>query len=334
MKNYKIYRFFYLFLLCILVVSCSSDDDVDMQDTLIYVNPKQGNSQVALNISYTQIKESNLNYILLPVKATGRVTKDTKVSLAVDESLVESYNNAKETNYVLLPSSAYSIAKSDINLASGSNISADSIQIIFDKNYIESNFNQFITATYILPIKISSVQTADQAVKVSTNLNVFYVIVDLSLTGFVAETSVKPGNSIDRSAWTAESKHSYSYGSAQSSYDNDLATSWVIQSSGGAHGIYYDLQNVHKLKGFSLVSSYTLYNYYNCVMGGFSVGISTDGAKWTDLGSVETTVVDGKTVDGIYQFAGVLDARYVRILPNKFLNSYNLASIAEIYFYE
>lgn len=335
MKTYKIHTFIYLFIACLFWASCSSDDDTETLDPIIYLNTKQGDSQVAVNINYKRLKESSdLNYILLPVKATGRVNQETKVILETDESLVKSYNDAKGTEYEVLPSSAYSIGKNSLSIASGSNISVDSVQIAFNKTFIEEHFTGFINTTFILPIKISSVQTGDKNIRVSSNLNVVYAIVDFSLTGFVSETSVKPGVSIDRSAWTSESRHSYAYGPAQNSYDGDLSTSWVIQSGNSSHGIYYDMSEVHKVKGFSLVSSYILYGYYNCVLAGFSIGVSADGVNWTDLGSVEPVIENNEKVDAIYQFAEPLEGRYVRILPDKFSNSYNLASIAEVYFYE
>ena len=335
MKTYKIHTFIYLFIACLFWTSCSSDDDTETLDPIIYLNTKQGDSQVAVNINYKRLKESSdLNYILLPVKATGRVNQETKVILETDESLVKNYNDAKGTEYEVLPSSAYSIGKNSLSIASGSNISADSVQIAFNKSFIEEHFTAFINTTFILPIKISSVQTGDKNIRVSTNLNVVYAIVDFSLTGFVSETSVKPGTSIDRSVWTSESRHSYTYGPAQNSYDGDLSTSWIIQSSNSSHGIYYDMSKAHKVKGFSLVSSYILYGYYNCVLSGFSIGVSADGVNWTDLGSVEPVIENNEKVDAIYQFAEPLESRYVRILPDKFSNGYNLASIAEIYFYE
>jgi hypothetical protein len=335
MKTYKIHILLYLFVTCLFLASCSSDDDTETLDPIIYLNTKQGDSQVAVNINYKRLKESSdLNYILLPVKATGRVNQETKIILETDESLVKSYNDTKGTEYEILPSSAYSIDKNSVSIASGGNISTDSLQIVFNKKFIEEHFTGFVNTTFILPIKISSVQTGDKNVKVSTNLNVVYTIVDFSLTGFVSEVSVKPGTSIDRSVWTSESRHGYSYGPAKNSYDSDLSTSWVIQSSNTSHGIYYDMGKAHKVKGVSLVSSYILYEYYNCVLAGFSIGVSTDGANWTDLGSVEPVIKNNEKVDAIYQFAEPLEARYVRILPNKFLNSNNLASIAEIYFYE
>lgn len=335
MKTYKIHTFLYLFIACLFWVSCSSDDDTETLDPIVYLNTKQGDSQVPVNINYKRLKESSdLNYILLPVKSTGRVNQETKVVLETDELLVKSYNDKEGTDYQILPSSAYSIGKNSLNIASGSNISADSVQISFNKAFIDENFIGLINTTFILPIKISSIQTGDKNIKVSTNLNVVYAIVDFSLTGFVSETSEKPGTPIDRSVWTSESRHSSSYGPAQNSYDGDLSTSWVIQSRNSSQGIYYDMNKIHKIKGLSLISSYTLFGYYDCVLAGFSIGVSTDGVDWTDLGSVEPIIDNNKKVDVIYQFAEPLEGRYVRILPDKFSNSYNLTSIAEIYFYE
>ncbi|MDR1882278.1 MAG: DUF1735 domain-containing protein [Prevotella sp.] len=334
MKICKIYIFFYLSALCLPFAGCGSDDNVDAPDTIIYSNNKQGDSQVAVDISYDRIRESGLNYMLLPVKATGKVSRETKVYLEVDTSLIKGYNAAKGTNRASLPPGAYSVEKTSLNIASGNSVSADSMRIVFNKSFIEKHLTELVKATYVIPVKISSVQTEDKTVRLSANLNVFYVVVDFSLTGFVAKASEKPGTSIDRSGWAAESRHLAPFGSAESSFDNDLSTSWGIMSGDASHGIYYDLKKTHKLKGFSLISSFMLYDSYNCVMAGFNVGISVDGANWTYLGSMAPVILDGKKVDAIYKFEQALEARYVRILPDKFLSVYKFASIAEIYFYE
>lgn len=86
------------------------------------------------------------------VSATGEVTEDITVSIAVDNSLVEKYNEAHKTSYYALPESAISLEKSSVVIKAGSAASETSLlSVVSTDDFVDGRI-------YVIPVTITGVK--------------------------------------------------------------------------------------------------------------------------------------------------------------------------------
>ncbi|HEX7756386.1 MAG TPA: DUF1735 domain-containing protein [Niabella sp.] len=92
-------------------------------------------------------------YINLQYAGAGNTNQDIVVNLAVDQAVLDRYNEENNTDYVLPPADVFSIP-AKVTIKGGTNVVTDSVKITRTADY---NFD----LAYALPIKITSVSTND-----------------------------------------------------------------------------------------------------------------------------------------------------------------------------
>ena len=85
------------------------------------------------------------------VSATGPVSEDVKISLKIDNSLVEKYNKQYRTSYYALPDNATALDKKEVVIEKGATSSEASLFRIVSRDAFEDG------RIYIVPVTITAV---------------------------------------------------------------------------------------------------------------------------------------------------------------------------------
>ena len=139
-------RYFVVLLTVLAFTACDSEGD------------KFDYDKVGLLISGTeQVPVQRFTVDELPaayavtVKATRRLPKDVTVRLAIDTSLVRTYNAAHGTAYYAVPLSCVKLDDSEVTIQQGEALStAAQVRVIDTQGFIEG-------ATYVIPVTIQQV---------------------------------------------------------------------------------------------------------------------------------------------------------------------------------
>lgn len=86
------------------------------------------------------------------VSATGEVDKDITVEIAIDNSLVEKYNNDNKTSYYSLPDNALKLEKNQVVIKAGSASSeASLLTIVSTEDFVDGRI-------YMIPVTIKNIK--------------------------------------------------------------------------------------------------------------------------------------------------------------------------------
>lgn len=102
-----------LCIMLLLLVSCQ--EAVEHKDVILFTGTE---SSPVIRFSADQPSS-----IGLTVSATGKVTADTKVSVAVVPELLDSYNKKNDRTFILLPKESYELDMNEIVIKAGKNVS-------------------------------------------------------------------------------------------------------------------------------------------------------------------------------------------------------------------
>ena len=176
-------------------------------------------------------------------------TKDIDVELAIDNSLISSYNTANSTAYEAAPSGLVTLKEDKVTIARGQ--SSVSFKYILDvsKFYKDGALTEF--TSYLVPIKVKSVSVKG----LELGESVLYVPV----TPLVEKTLMGPWNVIegadlcygrepDRPAWAAKYL-------VDRMVDGDLTTEWIsIWEHDNVYPLVFafDLGDSHLFKKFKI----------------------------------------------------------------------------------
>lgn len=202
-----------VFLLLIIgFYSCKNDEHFDFEGNsgIIYLREQIGSAQNPAKGSIINTPRGSFGLVdvKFPVKSTMPANQVVEVTLALNNSLVESYNRQFNTNYSTLDASVLTLDNSKLRIESGMFISKDSINVRIS----DSKFSELKEGNYLLPIQITSV-TGGMAQSVLESNTTVYIVVEVLFDN----SNIKPVSDVanegviiaDRSAWKAEYVGSY-----------------------------------------------------------------------------------------------------------------------------
>lgn len=325
MRKLKIKHLYIVGLLCVacnLITSCS-DDELFSVDQRVYVNSGI-NGIVSLHLVDTPIgvitEQRTLGF---PVVSSRELAADAEITFKVDESLVESYNTANNSEYKVLPASCYSIKNLVVRMKQGEFTSQDSVKIEIAKPE-EVDLEE----VYLLPLTISNLTTDDKGAQVSANLNTIYLKIDKEYKIY-DESPISDDRLISKTGWTIFSNNGTSEGNMQNLIDGDVATPWLAYYSPIV--VTIDTKVIQDIIGFAFCPYYGIYGTYYSAQT-ISVSASDDDNDYTDLVIDANVKADGNSQNPVYNYIKLyssVKARYLRITfanPNSFvgLNEINL----------
>ncbi len=194
--------------------SCSDDEKYYMEgnpDNLIYFRAGEANTNVyTATVQHTPVGDySNLN-IKIPVYVQRTVSNSTKVTVALDNALVDEYNTKNGTTYPALPEGALEIQKASVTLGANEYSSSDSIEA----RLVEAQLPTLTEPEYLTAFRIVDVNGSGKAseersviyVKVQTGNGYIHVTNNDEVISSIAHTPIGSlGNvSIDLPAYVSQ----------------------------------------------------------------------------------------------------------------------------------
>lgn len=157
-------------------------------------------------------------------------------NIAADILLVDSFNIKNATNYLPLPTGAYSFDKTSVTIANGSRIS-DQIQVTIQPNKV--NFAK----EYLLPVTITS--ATEGKIPVSEEFKTVYYIIkgNVKTTPSVDKWTVLDASSVWQAAFPVENV-----------WDNDRNSYWHTALTGMPQWFAIDMNDYMLIEGFTWVN--------------------------------------------------------------------------------
>lgn len=288
--------------------SCNNDESYDFPgDSMnrVYIKPYTGNDFL---IVHTPVMSTSSLELKIPVYVTQNHSDNIKVTLGLDNSLIEAYNAANGTDYEAFPENSLAIENQILTVPAGSYTSSDSIHLVVNEEAI----SQLRSETgYLIPLKLENVE--GENVAVSTNMNSSYFITEVEINNSMIDEDAFDADTqgtlqTNRTGWSAyleESDNVTVSGEGASIFDNNSSTEWSLTSNQPFH-IVIDMKDSHDVT--AITASYLLYGFidYNSIVKGTKLEYSQNGTDWEELGTVP--IIYGKNV----VLYGPVPMRYIR----------------------
>jgi hypothetical protein len=301
----KCFSYCMLAVAALSFVSCSSDDSYDVYgnpDNLVYAKANVANT-FTTEVIHTPVGDMGEFKASFPVKIL-HASSGTSVSFELDQSLVDQYNKAKDTNYAALPADILDLTKAVAHIEADTVASKDSVHIAFAEG---ADLSKLTEAGYVAPLRMKV--TAGDGVA-SEERGIVYVVVTTStrLMNAGAARSEIPGEEIpvaNMASWTITpgSLADFTDNSSYSGSGIDSNTPFVI-----------DMQEVKNVGGIGLQGLYANYGVSWYGINSCKMELSVDGNEWTEAG---TASYDEMSSDNNgYQYVvlyGAVQARYIRL---------------------
>lgn len=312
MKNFKnIYLLAGALALCSVgFVSCDDDDEYDFP----------GDSR---NRVYTADHSTTYKLVQTPAGAMGSfeckipakcnkvASGDIKVTLEVDNSLIDEYNAQHGTSFLPMPDEAITIENPVMTIPAGQMVSADTTKISLVDN---QDILLTLTASegYILPVRMTTVNGGDGAPATSVKSTSFLTMSIINdAVNHGATLSDATGTPVaDRSGWSVTGN--VNIGDYSKYFDDDPKNKFTLYSDSDIELIFdmgqeYTFDAIEAKYGSGWGS---WVSYYGSFSDDTTISISSDKTKWTSVGAIENAGWKGAEY---VVFWGPLTARYIKL---------------------
>lgn len=134
------------------LTGCSDGDDFDYDKNGLLLT---GTEKV--NVQKFVVEDTPAAYSIT-VQATKKVAQDVKLTVALDPSLVDTYNEANGSSYYPIPESCVQLENSELTISAGSAIStATNVRVVSTEDFVEGR-------SYLVPVTIKQVSGGDAEV--------------------------------------------------------------------------------------------------------------------------------------------------------------------------
>lgn len=167
-----------------MLQSCSSDDTYDVTgdpDNKIYIYNQDWKSIstpanfYSFDLVNTPNGISGSVLVKFPSRSIRPVSEAVSVNAELDNSLVELYNDANDSEYLELPEDAINITEATVNMIVNSHISEDSIVVSVNNEKLAL----LPEGSYLAPIKLASISNPNVA-EISSNYNTAYILINIT----------------------------------------------------------------------------------------------------------------------------------------------------------
>lgn len=241
----NIFRYFaysFVAVAALTLGSCGDDEKYDFEgnpDNLVYFKAGEINSNVfTADVRHTPVGDFSNLTIKIPVYVQHPVSNATRVTVALDNSLVDAYNAEKGTSYPVLPEAALELQKASVTLAANEYSSTDSIEAQLAENLLGTLTEpEYMTAFRIVDVNGNGKASEERGaiyVKVQTSNDYIHVSGNDEVTGMIYHTPIgSMGNvSIDLPAYVNQAAKVGA--TATITVDNSL-----VQEYNAEHGTNY-----------------------------------------------------------------------------------------------
>jgi hypothetical protein len=306
-KHVTILRIFCVLLAVGLLAACSDDDQYTFSGdgtNRVYVNTGVhtliDHNSYSFTVLHTPIGSLGNVQVSFPVTGTVEAGTDTKVTLAIDNTLAEAFNTRNGTSYKTLPDGYATISTPVATIARGA-IASDPVTVSIPAE----RYASLQEAAYILPVRI----TAAEHAAVSADMNTVYIVVKTRITENLYDNPVAAdtaGTRIkDRSAWTATLDVPFTTGGLATLFDGST-TSHIRVVPPQPCNLVVDLGSEYSnITGIRLHSQSATYAFRT-----ITVWTSSDGTTWKSEG---TATITATTVQQYMKFYATVTAQYIKL---------------------
>lgn len=303
-----------LVLAATAITGCSDDNDYDFpgsSDKIVYTTDFSGEYKIV----QTPAGAMGAMSVPLTAKANSRPESDVTVTYAVDNDLIDAYNEEHGTSYLPLPAEALMFDKTNVTIPAGALESMDT-------TYVGLTEDADILATltdergYIIPVRMASVNGGGAKI-VSSMPTVFYLTIGITNDAVNHDGTLADSKGTAVEDWTGWSisatdftESSYGSDGIESVFDGDYTKYWEIEGNSDVMDVIVDMGKAYRFD--AIESKYNMYGYYEA--GSFKDGqkiyTSMDGTNWSSVG--EVTGVTGWLGSTSVIFWGAIEARYIK----------------------
>lgn len=232
----------------------------------------------------------------------GYPSRDIRVQFNVNETLVDSFNQANGTNYPVLPSNSYSLSKTSATISKGT-ISTEALYLGINPSISLTTFK-----SYLLPV---SIELAGQEYPVNARLKTTFYVVQATLNFADFPNYNRSGWSILGVSTEEPAEGPVNGGLGISAIDNKLNSFWHTKWAGGyglpPHWIAIDMGESHQIHGISLLGrqSNNIGKPKDIVISG-----SMNGDDWQELG---TKQLENINQEQRFFVSDMSESKYIKI---------------------
>lgn len=247
----------------------------------------------------------------IALKCTKPASEDIRVTVELDNSLVDVYNAEQGTSYASLPEEALVFNSNELIIESGTYAPTDSLHVsgTTDTAVLSSLTDE---NGYVLPLSIVSVKGG--GAQISTNMSTVYLTVSFSqnLVNADASASDITGSLLaDQSGWsiTTDGDNAQEV-DLTTLFNGDSSTYIQIGSSDADYHIDIDMGQSYT---FDAIAFYYYYSYWwwsyevGSFMSGMTISISDDASMWNTIGEIESNNISPCV------FYTPVTSRYIRL---------------------
>lgn len=259
--------------------------------------------------------------ISFPVRSTMPVKRTAEVSLAIDNSLVDSFNALHGTEYISIDPNFITIENSTLHIEEGELESSEQIGISLAKDKTTS----LALGDYLIPVKINQVSNGFE---VSEEWSTMYVRIKVSEDPWGIDLA-------DRTGWSVKEVSSEETvgedGRAVLALDGNnntfWHTEWYYNSPEPPYNIVIDMGKEMKMFGFQYISR----NNWNGWPKEMKIETSLNGTTWEDAG-LYSDLPSGaqKEYRSFFPNLEIRNARYFRMTITQTHGDTDYTAVAEI----
>lgn len=313
MKNMitlKKIKFSILLILAGFLMACEDEIHYDVTGdpiNRVFVNVENNTLRnyngYAFSLTHTPVGSfGDVIQATFPLRCTLEATESTQAKFEKDNSLIDSFNAKHNTNYKPIPDGFVELSADNLTILKGKMISSDSLTVSIPSN----KYAQLTESGYVLPIRISALNTSPQTA-ISSNMNTVYLVIktlstncyDSPLVNDMVGTLITP-----RTSWSATLDVPLVSGSLNQMFDGNVNSYWRVAPE--AFNLVVDLQiSVSGITGIRINTNRTNYDLTQVI-----VYSSEDGISWVNQGAPTLSLVN------TYQyvkFYSPITARYLKI---------------------
>ena len=315
MKNRKNLFYIGMFAICVLgFAACGDDETYD-----VYGDPYNrvyilGNSKEYKIVQTPVSTVSNVDFTW-EARCSKKASGDIRVTVAVDNSLIDAYNEEHDTEFEALPVEAVVLENAEMTIPAGEMVVADAVHLkLTDDANVLSTLKS--AKGYIIPLSLVSAEGGNS--QLSTNmLAPSFLTITVTEDNMNHEAIQYTGTGTlvaDQTGWTATTNDAVGSWAEpiETIFDGNYETSCYMTTDSGDFLIDVDMGKSYSFDGIKMtVSGYDYETYTEKEIGAFSAGMivstSDNGMDWKSQGKIEKDAA-------ACVFYAPLTARYIRII--------------------
>ncbi len=293
-------------------VACDDDDHYDFPGdpyNKVYVADHSASTKIVQTPVGT-VADFNVSF---PAVCKSPAEGDIAVTLAIDNDLIDAYNEEHETNYKAMPENALVVSNKNLTIPKGETSSNEEFAIaLTDDADILATLDNL--DGYLIPVRMTAVSGGNAKAAVSVpSISYFELGVGFDVTDPDATKENRTGQLVaDRSGWSVSLVGQGEVDGDPMSWFDDDSNSQCSFTDPDFVTVVVDLGKEYKFDG--ITSSYLYYGWwtYGTFSSGCKVALSSDNKSWMEVFESEGT-------NDFIGFYGAMPARYIRIsAPNPY----------------